>query len=299
MSTPTITWSPPLPEAAGFEHSVVETPGLRTHLAAIGEGDPVLMLHGFPQHWWQWRDIAPALAAGGHRVLCPDLRGAGWTVASDPQIGRVTRLDDVLALLDSLGLEGVDLVSHDQGAVTAWQLMYGHPDRIRSSVLLSIPPPIMRFHPKAAPGFRHMPRFIWHRTGGSLRWLFTPAYAARPMTDETIETHLAPMSIPAVEAAVRPLTRNFVVPEAMRMASGAYRRQHLRVPTLVVFGRKDWPFTEELLSRTCRNPDGRHADRLEFAYVDDAAHYITDDAPAEVAELVLGWIGEGHREPRG
>ena len=48
-------WSPPLPEAAGFRHLVVETPGLRTHVAVIGEGEPVVLLHGFPQHWWQWR----------------------------------------------------------------------------------------------------------------------------------------------------------------------------------------------------------------------------------------------------
>ena len=76
-------WSPPLPEATGFEHLVVETPGLRTHLAAIGEGEPVVLPHGFPQHWWQWRAVAPAIAAAGCRVLCPDLRGAGWTVADD------------------------------------------------------------------------------------------------------------------------------------------------------------------------------------------------------------------------
>lgn len=79
MSTPAPAsiWSPPLPEAPGFDHLVVDTPGLRTHVATIGGGDPIVALHGFPQHWWQWHAVAPLLAAAGHRVICPDLRGAG------------------------------------------------------------------------------------------------------------------------------------------------------------------------------------------------------------------------------
>lgn len=77
MPTPTSTWSPPLPAASGFDHLVVETPGLRTHVAVIGEGEPVVLLHGFPQHWWQWRAIAPVIAARGYRVICPDLREYG------------------------------------------------------------------------------------------------------------------------------------------------------------------------------------------------------------------------------
>jgi hypothetical protein len=85
-------WSPPLPEAPGFDHLVVETPGLRTHVAAIGEGEPVVLLHGFPEHWWQWHAVAPVIAAAGYRVICPDLRGAGWTVAEDPRVERGTRL---------------------------------------------------------------------------------------------------------------------------------------------------------------------------------------------------------------
>ncbi|WP_217428598.1 alpha/beta fold hydrolase [Microlunatus speluncae] len=75
MSTPTSSWSPPLPEASGFDHDVIETPGLRTHVAAIGAGEPVVLLHGFPEHWWQWHAVAPVIAAAGYRAICPDLRG--------------------------------------------------------------------------------------------------------------------------------------------------------------------------------------------------------------------------------
>jgi pimeloyl-ACP methyl ester carboxylesterase len=289
MPTPTSTWSPPLPEADGFDHLVVETPGLQTHVAVIGEGEPVVLLHGFPQHWWQWHAVAPAIAAGGYRVICPDLRGAGWTVADDPRIERETRLRDLLALFDALDIERAHVVSHDMAVITAMQLTYDHPERVRTAVQLSVPPGFFTFSPKLAPGFRHLPQFIWHRRGTSLRGVFSEAYVARPLTEASVEAHLAPMRRPDIDGAVRPLTRGMVLPEAMRMMRGVYRRRRLTVPTLVVFGRRDRPWTEELMDRVCRNPE-RYADHVEFAYVDDAAHFITDDAPTEVATLALDWF---------
>jgi pimeloyl-ACP methyl ester carboxylesterase len=147
----------------------------------------------------------------------------------------------------------------------------------------------MTFSPRIAPGFRHLPGLIWHRPGASLRGTFSEAYVARPISQATVEGHLAPMRRPEIDAAVRPLLRGLVLPEAMQMARGVYRRRRLRVPTLVVFGRKDRPWTEEVMERLCRKPE-RYADRLEFAYVDDAAHFITDDDPTAVADLALDWF---------
>jgi pimeloyl-ACP methyl ester carboxylesterase len=283
------TWSPRLPEASGFDHHVVETPGLRTHVAAIGEGEPVVLLHGFPEHWWQWHAIAPVIAAHGYRVICPDLRGAGWTEADDPRIERETRLRDLLALFDVLHIERAHLVSHDMGVITAMQLTYEYPERVRTAVQLSVPPGFIKFSPRLLPGFRHLPAFVWHRPGASLRGIFSAAYVAHPMSQATVEAHLAPMRRPDIDGAVRPLCRRMVLPEAMRMSRGLYRRRRLTVPTLVVFGRRDRPWTEALMGRICRNPQ-RYADRVEFAYVDDAAHFITDDAPTPVADLTLDWF---------
>lgn len=285
----TEAWSPPLPEAPGFEHLVVETPGLRTHVAAIGEGEPVVLLHGFPQHWWQWHAVAPVIAARGYRVLCPDLRGAGWTVAEDPRIERETRLRDLLALFDVLHIERAHVVAHDMGVLTASQLIYDHPERVRTAVQLSVPPVFITFSPRALPAFRHLPPFFWHRPGTSLRGVFSEEFVARPMSEAAIEAHLAPMHRPEIDAAVRPLYRGMVLPEAMRLARGVYRRRRLTVPTLVVIGRPGRPWTEELLARVCRHPE-RYADRIDFAYVDDAAHFITDDAPGAVAALALDWF---------
>jgi len=227
-------WSPPLPEASGFDHLVVETPGLHTHVAAIGEGESVVLLHGFPQHWWQWRAIAPVIAASGYRVICPDLRGAGWTVADDPRVERETRLRDLLALLDVLHIERAHLASHDMGVITAMQLTYDHPERVRTAVQLAVPPGFMTFSPKFLPGFRHLPPFVWHRPGASLGGVFSEEYVARPMSEAAVEAHLAPMRRPDIDGAVRPLCRRMVLPEGMRMMRGVYRRRRLAVPTLGV-----------------------------------------------------------------
>lgn len=86
-----------MPPAPGFRHRFVHTPGLTSHVAVIGEGEPIVMLHGLPEHWWQWRTIGAALGQR-NQVICPDLRGFGWTRAESPGMGRLTQTDDLLAL---------------------------------------------------------------------------------------------------------------------------------------------------------------------------------------------------------
>lgn len=282
-------WSPPLPDAEGFEHAMVETPGLRTHVASIGQGDPVVMLHCFPGHWWQWHTIAPAIAEKGYRVICPDLRGSGWTEAADPRFGPDSQRDDVIAVLDALGIRRAHFVCHDMGAISGMQLSYLQPERVRTMVQLAVPPGFMEFSPKLMPAFAHMPALLRHRPGRSLRYLFSPRYVAQPMSDETIEAYLRPHRRPEVEQAVRALYRGLVIPVSFRLMSGVYKRMRLHPPTLVVFGREDGPFAEPTARRICRK-HAEHADRFELAFVDDAAHFVTDDAPDEIIRLALDWF---------
>src|SRR5690606_37980711 len=167
----------PLPDSPGFRHAMVTTPGLRTHVATMGTGDPVLMLHGFPQHWWEWRTVAPRLVEAGYRVICPDLRGSGWTQAAEPGFTRHAMMHDLVALMDELAIPSAHIVSHDLGAVLAGQLAYLHPERVRSAVQFAVPPGFMTFSARLLPAFAHMPRLLMHRSGRSLEWLFGDHYA--------------------------------------------------------------------------------------------------------------------------
>ncbi|WP_353828144.1 alpha/beta fold hydrolase [Agromyces sp. SYSU T0242] len=80
-----------------------------------------------------------------------------------------------------------------------------------------------------------------------------------------------------------------LVVETPGLARGTYSRRRLQPPTLAVFGRLDHPWDEPLIRRLCGDLT-THADRVEFAFVEDAAHFLTDDAPNEVVELVLDWF---------
>lgn len=283
------TWTPPLPEAPGFEHAMVELPGVRVHVASIGAGDPVVMLHGFPQHWWQWRVIAPAIAERGYRVICPDLRGSGWTEAASRRFERDSMQRDLVALLDALGVERAHLVSHDLGAVVADQVAYAHPERVRTVLLLAVPPGFMSFTPKLLPAFAHLPRLLVHREGQPIRWLFGARYAAKQLSDETLDGYLRVQRRPEVARAVRALYLGMIVPEVVRIARGGYRRMRLQPPALAVFGRLDGPFSEETVRRICRDHAAR-AERFEVGFIDGGAHFLTDDAPDAVASAALDWM---------
>src|ERR1700742_610415 len=101
-----------------------------------GEGDPLLLLHGWPQHFWCWRLVAPQLAQH-YRVICPDLRGFGWS--DTPRHGHhpETYASDAIALLDTLGIDRAWLLGHDWGAFSALLLALRHPERVRAVVALN------------------------------------------------------------------------------------------------------------------------------------------------------------------
>ena len=116
----------PLPDVPGVRHAHHDLPtGVRVHVAEAGpaDGPPVLCLHGWPQHWLIWRGVIGELQ-DSHRLICPDLRGHGWS--GWPQDGdfRKARLaDDALALLDALGIERADVIGHDWGG---WKIGRAH-----------------------------------------------------------------------------------------------------------------------------------------------------------------------------
>ena len=97
-----------LPQLDGVTHRTVPARGLRFHVAEAGAGDPIVLVHGWPQHWWMWRHVVPLLAPHARLVMI-DLRGFGWSDAPPGAYDKQTLADDLLAVLDALGLERVRL----------------------------------------------------------------------------------------------------------------------------------------------------------------------------------------------
>ena len=127
------------------ETTYIETNGIKLHVVMAGpeDGQPVLLLHGFPEFWYGWRKQIPALAEAGYRVIVPDQRG--YNLSDKPKGVRSYRVDtlakDILGLIDALGYDKVHLIGHDWGAIVAWAFAIWHPERLHKLGILNVPHP--------------------------------------------------------------------------------------------------------------------------------------------------------------
>lgn len=130
-----------------LEPTRVSTGEIELSVLDAGEGEPVLLLHGFPDSARLWRRQIPALLDAGHRVVAPDLRGFGDSdaPAGAESYGLQAAARDLVALLDRLGLERVSVVGHDWGAGVAWGMAALLPDRVERLVVLSVGHPASFF----------------------------------------------------------------------------------------------------------------------------------------------------------
>ena len=121
------------------ESQIAKVNGLNMHLVSSGAGQPVVMLHGFPDTHAIWRHQIPALAAAGMRVIAPDLRGYGGTDAPTHTAAYSIHFlaDDVLRLMDALGIEKAAVVGHDWGGLIGSHLAMHAPERVERYAALS------------------------------------------------------------------------------------------------------------------------------------------------------------------
>src|SRR3954451_3602978 len=141
----------PAVPGASVAHRRVALPGGPTlHVAEAGDGPPLVLIHGWPQHWWAWRRLLPDLAPA-HPVLCLDLRGLGWSDAPPGAYAKEQWAADVVALLDALDVDRADLVGHDWGGLVALLAALRAPERVRTVAALSIVHP---WPPAPAPSVR-------------------------------------------------------------------------------------------------------------------------------------------------
>ncbi len=130
-----------------YESQFVESNGIKLHVITAGpkDGQPVVLLHGFPEFWYGWAKQIPALVAAGFRVIVPDQRG--YNLSDVPKGVAAYNLRelglDVIGLLDHFGIEKVDLVGHDWGSVVSWGVALTYPQRVRRLAILNVPHPMV------------------------------------------------------------------------------------------------------------------------------------------------------------
>ncbi|MBI3250076.1 MAG: alpha/beta hydrolase [Deltaproteobacteria bacterium] len=123
-------------------HSTVVN-GFRMHYVIAGSGYPLVLLHGWPQSWYEWRKIIPALAER-FTVIVPDLRGLGDSDRPMTGYDKRTLASDVHALVRSLGFEKIGLTGHDWGGAVAFYLAYDHPEMVEQLMILDMIPGLGR-----------------------------------------------------------------------------------------------------------------------------------------------------------
>ena len=264
----------------------------------MGEGDDVVLcLHGWPQHWYEWRALMPALAED-HRVIALDQRGFGWSEATANPDGyeKEELAADVLALLDELGLERVKLVGHDWGGYIGFLLCLRAPERFERYLALNIVPPWASRRAMAP----HLWRFWYqwlilapglgyrlHASGQFVPKVLVGGSVRREAWDPaTIAAFSDTFREPARAMAAVQMYRVFNLRETPQIVAGRYADARLEVPTRLLFGTGDAALRPEMLAGW-----RRHAPEMEVELVEGCGHFIADEAPYLVAARAREFFG--------
>ena len=261
--------------------------------AGPSDGEPVVLLHGFPQDSAAWDRVAPALHQHGLRTLAVDQRG--YSPMARPRGRAHYRLRettaDVLALLDAAELDSAHVVGHDWGGIVGWALGAWHPERLRTLTALSVPHPAAMAKAMVSSdqalrsyymGLFQLPllpeRLLLAGGGAALRRMLAHGGLPRDVVDHYVARMREPGALSAALGWYR------AIPFGARDAVG-----RVRVPTLHL-----WSTGDAFLSRAGIEASGQFVDapyRLEI--LDAVPHWIPELAPGRVAELVTEHVRTG------
>lgn len=289
-----------VPAIPGVTHRDVDAGGVRLHVAEAGDGPPLVLLHGWPQHWWSWRHLIPRLAES-YRLLAPDLRGWGWSAAPSGDYAKATFADDILMLLDAEGLDRVRIVGHDWGGYAGFLLAMEHPERVERFVALDIAPP---WPGPPRPRNLGLPLFASYQM-----LLATPGLGPRTMMSgrgfirtmirlgsgpmanwrrEELDVYADVLLDPARAEASSACYRTFLTRELPATVRRGDRSGELQVPTLLAMGQAS-PLRRVLHPRPARN--------LLVETIPRAGHFLSEEAPDQVLGLAEPFLADGRRRP--
>jgi len=281
----------PFPHVHGIEHRFVNVNGLNIHVAEAGKGRPVVMLHGWPQHWYLWHYPIPQLA-NHYRVICPDMRGFGWSDAPATGYDKERLAEDVIGLLDALGLENIRLVGHDWGGWVGFLVCLRQPTRVRRYLALNTPHPFQRFDSRVTGLWKLWYQLVIASPILGKRMLNKPRSFARHVlrwgvtnktwSEEELAVFTAQLRDPARAYASVLLYRTFILREFLPVISGRYWSSRLSVPTRVLFGVGDFAISTKYLQGY--EP---YADDMKVEFVSGCGHFIIDEQPELVTERAL------------
>lgn len=280
--------------SGSFTSGHVWTNGVRLHYVAGGRGAPLILLHGWPQTWWEYRTVMPDLAEQ-YRVIAVDLRGGGDS--SKPQSGydKKTMAADIAGLITALGYTKAHVAGHDIGAMVAFSLAVNMPQFVDKLVMLDVTHPNSGYYE-----FRMLPA-----PGGGLHpwwWAFNQVNSlpeqlvtgrSRILVDWMFDSFLVNRdAISDTDRAI--FAHAYATPDAIRGGNGWYKTfgqdiidndtyGQIDTPTLGLASPAFYPSLVATLSEQATN--------LQTAQIDDTGHYFIDEQPAAVVQHLKAFLG--------
>jgi pimeloyl-ACP methyl ester carboxylesterase len=280
-------------------------PGTRIHYVTAGEGGrTIVLLHGFPQTWWEWRLVMPALVQAGFRVIAPDYRGAGQSWRPLGGYDKLTMAEDIHRLVrEHLRVEEpIALIGHDIGLMVAYAYAQAHSDAVSHLVIVDAPLPgshvfdRLRSDPRvwhfAFHGARDVPEML---VAGRERAYLQAFFNARifdpsAIGDRDLDVYASAYAAPGAMRAGFELYRAFDQDVHDNRAT-LNRNGKLPMPVLAVGGATSTsgPVVEEMMREVADNVTGLRVPRT--------GHWIAEENAADLAQGVLDFINSSPDQP--
>ena len=275
-------------------HNNAVTNGVRLHYVEQGEGPLVLLLHGFPEHWYSWRHQIGPLAEAGYRVVAPDLRG--YNLSEKPRGGYdiKTLTKDVRGLIRALGERSAIVVGHDWGGIIALQFPIDYPKACDRLIVMNAPLVRSRYwqrdnYPNNLYALvMHLPflakRRMWGDVDAAVRQIFRSASGGNePWTDEDYEEFARALKQPGALDAAMKYYRNIYWPDWF--LTWPDRNERINCPTQFIWGAKDRAVRLEFMDEAAAQ-----VNHLRTHVVQEAGHWVQQEQPAEVTAAMLDFL---------
>ena len=284
---------------SGWQHHFVETNNIRLHCVVQGEGELVILLHGFPEFWYSWRHQIPALAKH-FKVVVPDLRG--YNDSDKPKGGYDldTLSADIGGLVTSLGYLKAHIVGHDWGGAIAWNLAQKFPNLLDRLAVLNAPHPhrlmqelggnldqmrrswyLLAFQIPALPEW-----LIQQNLPNIVKTLFQDqAVRKGAFTQRDTELYQAALEKPGALSAILSSYRQLLSPQTW-LANWGRSPLPITVPTLVLWGEDDIFFPPKLME----GMEGLVAAPLRLKLLSRCGHWVQQEAPQTVNRELLDFL---------
>jgi pimeloyl-ACP methyl ester carboxylesterase len=288
-----------------WTHRDVSANGMRFHVAELGEGPLVVLLHGFPQFWWSMRHLVEGLAEAGYRAVAPDLRGYGASDKPPRGYDAFTLASDVAGIIRALGSRDAIVVGHDWGGFAAWCTATMRQPLVRGMVALSSPHPL-RLRSALLTDARGQLQASARLLGYQRPWVperqlvradgaevvdLLRSWSASGWPDaESEQRYRNHIQIPHVAHSAleyfRWTVRSQLRPDGVRFARRL--RESVSVPVLHLHGALD----TAVLPRTAAGSGRYVAGPYSWRVIDDAGHFLPEEAPKVVVDDIVRWLAD-------